>query len=624
MNKIKLSAVTSSTKSFNSIINRLSAQGSYHEVLLAHTLMLNSNTPPDSYTFPSLLKACTALNLFSLGLSIHQQIILRGFSSDSYTASSLINFYAKFGHTENARKVFDKTPSRDVVPWTAIIGCYCRGGDVENAFSTYNEMRCDGVEPSPVTFLCLLSGPLGIAHVQALHGCVVLYGFESDIALGNSLLNSYSKCGSIEEARAQGKLDLGKVVHGQILRCGHNGLVDQGLSIFQSMARDFGVQPEVEHHACIVDLLCRAGRVEQAYNFYKGNFSEPSVDVLSMLLDACRANNKLELCDVIAQDVITLRPASAGNYVQIAHCYASMSRWNDVGKALTEMRFLGLRKLPGWSFIDLQDPTSPAAFLRLLFHDCQVQGCDASILLETGAPRGHSEMVAGKNFGIRKRETIEQIKYILEAECPGQVSCADIIALAAKESVALSGGPNIQIPLGRKDSTTCSRRAADTHLPSPDITVDKLLKIFMSKGLNMEESVAILGGHTLGGGHCMNIVGRLYNRQRNDQINPGFEALLRFHCPTKFPLTNLTVVPNDKTPLTFDNQYFRDVLIGKGLFTIDSSISRDPRTSPIVRKFAADVNYFFHVFSSAFVKLSSANVLTKGKGEVRRKCNQVN
>ncbi|OMO76910.1 Plant peroxidase [Corchorus capsularis] len=918
-------------------------------------------------------EVCKALGIpeeqceLSMGMSgdFELAIILRGFSSDSYTASSLINFYAKFGHTENARKVFDETPSRDVVPWTAIIGCHCRGGDVENAFSTYNEMRCDGVEPSPVTFLSLLSGALELAHVQALHGCVVLYGFESDIALGNSLLNSYSKCGSIEEARglfelmdqrdkiswnslisgyaqlgnaekilqlvyrmkmesirpdqqsfaslvtavaAQGKLDLGKVVHGQILRCGfdldahvetalmvmylkcgntdagykifegisekdvvlwtamisglvqtncadkalivfhqmlksrvepstatitsalaacaqlgsfdlgtsihayilrqglaidipaqnslvtmyakcgylehcsvvfegmdekdlvswnaiiagyakndqlskallffnkmrltlqkpdsltvvallqasastgalhqgkwlhsfvirnclrpcilvdtalvdmyckcgdldtavkcfgvmverdliswstiiggygshgkgekalsmyfeflksgmepnkviflsimsacsHNGLVDQGLRIFQSMARDFGVQPEVEHHACIVDLLCRAGRVEEAYNFYKGNFSEPSVDVLSMLLDACRANNKLELCDVIAQEVITLRPASAGNYVQIAHCYASMSRWNDVGKALTEMRFLGLRKLPGWSFIDLQDPTSPAAFLRLLFHDCQVQGCDASILLETGAPRGHSEMVSGKNFGIRKRETIEQIKYILEAECPGQVSCADIIALAAKESVALSGGPNIQIPLGRKDSITCSRRAAETHLPSPDITVDQLLKIFMSKGLNMEESVAILGGHTLGGGHCINIVGRLYDRQRNDQINPGFEALLRFHCPTNFPLTNLTVVPNDKTPLTFDNQYFRDVLIGKGLFAIDSSISRDPRTSPIVRKFAADVNYFFHVFSSAFVKLSSANVLTKGKGEVRRRCNQVN
>ena len=122
-----------------------------------------------------------------------------------------------------------------------------------------------------------------------------------------------------------------------------------------------------------------------------------------------------------------------------------------------------------------------------------IQGCDASILLDAEAFRGNSEVISGKNFGIRKRETIQYIKDILEAECPGQVSCADIIALAAKESVAVSGGPNIQIPLGRVDSTTCSLQAADTHLPPPDITVDELLNIFMSKGLNLEESVAIMG-----------------------------------------------------------------------------------------------------------------------------------
>ncbi|XVE51070.1 hypothetical protein DITRI_Ditri02bG0009000 [Diplodiscus trichospermus] len=694
MNKIR-SSTGSSTKSFNSIINRLCSQGSYHEVLFTYTSMLNSNTLPDSYTFPSLLKACTCLNLFSLGLSLHQHITLRGFSSDPYTASSLINFYAKFGHTTYARKVFDKTPNRDVVPWTAIIGCYCRGGDVDNAFSMYNEMRCNGVEPSPVTFLSLLSGALEVAHVQALHGCAVVYGFVFDIALGNSLLNAYTKCGSIEEARdlfelmgqrdkiswnslisgyaqvehieetlqllyrmkiesfgpdqqtfvslvaavaAQSKIVIGRVVHGQILRggfdsdahvgtalmvmyfkcgnsdaayqifegisekdavlwtamisglvqnnyadkalivfyqilrsrvdpstatitsalaacsqlgafdlgtsihayilrqglvidvpaqnslitmyakcghleqscavferldekdlvswnaiiagcvqndhlpkalfffnrmrltlqkpnsltvvtllqasastgalyqgkwfhnfiirnclgpcilvdtalvdmyckcgdldsavkcfsvmlqrdliswstiiagygshgkgnmalsmyfellhsgmepnkviflsvlsaCSHNGLVDQGLSIFQSMSTDFGVQPELEHRACIVDLLCRAGRMEEAYKFYKGNFPEPAVDVSNMLLEACRANNNLELGDIIAQDVIMLRPATAGNYVQIAHCYASMSQWDGMGEAWTQMRSLGLKKLPGWSFIDLQ------------------------------------------------------------------------------------------------------------------------------------------------------------------------------------------------------------------------------------------------------------------------------
>lgn len=132
------------------------------------------------------------------------------------------------------------------------------------------------------------------------------------------------------------------------------------------------------------------------------------------------------------------------------------------------------------------------------------------------------------------------------------------------------------------------------------------------------------GAHTLGVGHCINILSRLYGGNPSDQMNWGFKSLLRWKCPTRVPLTNLTIVPNDLTPLAFDNQYFKNILSGKGLFGIDSSISRDPRTMPIVRQFAADQNYFFQVFGSAFVKLSSTKVLTKTEGEVRRQCYQRN
>ncbi|KAH7545702.1 hypothetical protein FEM48_Zijuj01G0121800 [Ziziphus jujuba var. spinosa] len=270
------------------------------------------------------------------------------------------------------------------------------------------------------------------------------------------------------------------------------------------------------------------------------------------------------------------------------------------------------------------DISAPAAFLRLFFHDCQ--GCDASILLDSHDLTTHNtELVSSKNFGIRKQELISHIKSVLELECPGQVSCADIIALAAKESVLFTGGPHITIPLGRKDSTTATNsKQADLNLPSPGITVDQLLHIFTSKGMNLEESVAILGAHTLGVGHCVNIVNRLYNRKPSDRMDFVFEQMLRLKCPTRVPLTNLTIVSNDLTPFVFDNQYYTNVLMGKGLFGIDSSISTDPRTLPIVRRFAADQNYFFNVFSSAFVKLSSTNVLTQRQGEVRRQCNRIN
>ncbi|KAG7962962.1 hypothetical protein I3843_09G094600 [Carya illinoinensis] len=274
--------------------------------------------------------------------------------------------------------------------------------------------------------------------------------------------------------------------------------------------------------------------------------------------------------------------------------------------------------------IFLTDPTAPAAFLRLFFHDCQVQGCDASILLDgNDSTNKLSEMVSSRNFGIRNRETIGLIKSKLEFECPGKVSCADIIALAARESVSLSG-PRIQIPLGRRDSTTYSSQQADADLPPQGITVDELIHIFDSKGMNLEESVAILGAHTLGVGHCQNIGSRLYDPQPGDQMDQKFEAFLRKICPGRIPLTNFCFAPNDGTPAIFDNQYYRDVLKGRGLFGIDSNISRDPRTAPIVRQFAVDQNHFFGVFSSAFVKLSSTNVLTNGEGQVRRQCNRIN
>ncbi|KAI3863595.1 hypothetical protein MKX03_031646 [Papaver bracteatum] len=260
-----------------------------------------------------------------------------------------------------------------------------------------------------------------------------------------------------------------------------------------------------------------------------------------------------------------------------------------------------------------------------------ILGCDASILLNSERRNTGSEMISSKNFMIRNRESTGLIKSVVESECPRQVSCADIIALAAKESVAFTGGPQIQVPLGRKDSTSSSYKQADLSLPSPQVSVDGMLQIFTSKGMNLQESVA-MGAHSLGVGHCLNIVGRLYNPKHtnsnaasaNNMLEKGYEVVLKMQCPTRVPLTNLTFVPNDITPITFDNQYYRDIIFGRGLFGIDSSISKDPRTSPIVKLFAEDQNYFFQVFASPFVKLSSTNVLTGNLGQIRSDCSRLN
>ncbi|KAF3668482.1 hypothetical protein FXO38_08039 [Capsicum annuum] len=134
--------------------------------------------------------------------------------------------------------------------------------------------------------------------------------------------------------------------------CCHNGLVHHGLKFFDSMARDFKIEPELEYCACIVDLLCRDGRVKDAYNLYKTNFSKPMANALGIVLDACKTNALVELRDV-AKEISELDHGDAGRYVQLTHSFASMAQWEGVGKTCVPMRELGLKKLPTWSFIDL-------------------------------------------------------------------------------------------------------------------------------------------------------------------------------------------------------------------------------------------------------------------------------
>ncbi|CAI0466952.1 unnamed protein product, partial [Linum tenue] len=245
-------------------------------------------------------------------------------------------------------------------------------------------------------------------------------------------------------------------------------------------------------------------------------------------------------------------------------------------------------------------------------------GCDASIHIDSGngSYLYQTEMASSKNFEIRKREVIGFLKSIVEIVCPESVSCADLIVLAAREAVALSGGPWISLPLGRKDSPLpASYELADALLPSPAIGVDGMLKLFGRIGLTVEESVAIMGSHSLGVTHCANIPTR--ETGSGSICQPPGGSLL------SSSLSNSSFVQNDPTAVVFDNEYYVGAMLGRGVLRVDEEMAKEERTARFVGGFAADQGEFFRAFGSAFVKLAGKGVLTGRQGMVRKECDLV-
>lgn len=319
--------------------------------------------------------------------------------------------------------------------------------------------------------------------------------------------------------------------------------------------------------------------------------------------------------------VMLFAAASSSGWIKGAKSHDSL-QYDFYSQLCPNAEAIALQTLQSSLFLDI---TAPAALLRLAFHDCQVQGCDASVLLQS-TPTLQSEMDSDKNFGVRRLDFIDRIKTALESACPATVSCADIIVMAGRDSIAVSGGPNIRIKTGRRDGLLSSNIRADDDLPSPLINVDGLLNIFQPKGLSIEESVAIIGGgHSLGIGHCVSFINRLYPVV-DSTMNSFVGNTLQVLCPNPsiYKVSNVTFFNNDLTNVIFDNQYFRDLQGGRGLLTIDSEISKDPRTQGIVKSLAANQNLFFQTFASAFEKLTSWQVLTGTDGEIRRDCKFAN
>ncbi|KAL3737156.1 hypothetical protein ACJRO7_025990 [Eucalyptus globulus] len=266
-----------------------------------------------------------------------------------------------------------------------------------------------------------------------------------------------------------------------------------------------------------------------------------------------------------------------------------------------------------------EDIGQAAGLLRLHFHDCFVKGCDASVLLD-GSASGPSEQDAPPNRSLRPTafKIIDDLRELVDKKCGRVVSCADIAAIAARDSVVLSGGPEYDVPLGRRDGLTfATQNVTLENLPAPTENASAILSALAKKNLDATDVVALSGGHTIGLGHCTSFENRLYPTQ-DPTMEKTFAHDLKGVCPTTNS-TNTTVL-DIRSPNRFDNKYFVDLVNRQGLFTSDQDLYEDPATRDIVTSFAEDQELFFEKFVLAMTKMGQFGLLTGTKGEIRANC----
>ncbi|KAM1000991.1 hypothetical protein ACFX2I_007567 [Malus domestica] len=263
------------------------------------------------------------------------------------------------------------------------------------------------------------------------------------------------------------------------------------------------------------------------------------------------------------------------------------------------------------------DPTLAAGLIRMHFHDCFIEGCDASILLDS-TKDNTAEKDSPANLSLRGYEVIDAAKAELEKKCPGVVSCADIVAMASTYAVFAAGGPVYDIPKGRKDGRR-SKIEDTRNLPPPTLNASELITMFGQHGFSAQEMVALSGAHTLGVARCSSFKNRLSDNVDPD-LDSGFAKQLTKTCSAG----DNAEQPFDATRNNFDNVYFNGLQRKAGVLSSDQTLFASAKTRNIVNGYAFNQAMFFLDFQQAMVKMSTLDVKEGSKGEIRTNCRKMN
>lgn len=377
------------TFTYNTII-RAHAHSSPSLALCFFHQMRLDDIPPDNFTFPFVLKACSRLQIMGQGL--HALTKKLGLDSDIYVQNALISGYGSAGSLNCASKLFNEMHERDLVSWSAMIGCYTNCGHPYEALTVFQQMQIENIHPDEVTLLTVISAVSSIGELDLgkwIEMFIRRIGLKLSISLGTALIDMYSRCGSVDDSmkvfdemphrnlKTWTAAINGLAVHGRgnqalqifnemkksgwkpdsitisavLVACSHNGLIDEGWRIFHSIKNEIEMDPKLEHYGCMVDVLGRAGLVHEAYKFIETMPLQPNSIIWRTLLGSCMNNNNIELAEKVNQKILELDPHHDGDYVLLSNLYGSNKRWSEKEQLRSSMRDRKINKRPGCSSV---------------------------------------------------------------------------------------------------------------------------------------------------------------------------------------------------------------------------------------------------------------------------------
>ncbi|KAK3221578.1 hypothetical protein Dsin_008603 [Dipteronia sinensis] len=423
------------------------AQHNLHEqALLYYSQMLARNIEPNAFTFSSILKSCP----LKPGIAIHSHTIKFGLDKDLYVRTCLVDVYARGGDVLSAQKLFDNMSERNLVSITTMLSCYAKHGDIAAARLLFDGMQekdvvcwnvmIDGyaqhglpnealvlfrrmlavrLKPDEITVVSVLSACGQIGALESgrwVHSYIENnIGIRFNVQVATALIDMYSKCGSLEDARlvfdmvnekdvvAWNSMIVGYAIHGSskdalqlfnemcsirvrpthitfigiLNACAHAGLVNEGWRLFNSMQDEYAIEPKNEHYGCMVNLLGRAGQIEEAYELVKNMKIEPDSVLWGTLLGACTLHGNIGLGEKIAEFLVSQNLANSGTCILLSNIYAAKGNWDGVARVRTLMKEIGVQKEPGCSSIevnnkiheflagDLKHPKSKEIYMKL-------------------------------------------------------------------------------------------------------------------------------------------------------------------------------------------------------------------------------------------------------------------